>query len=85
MKLKVFAVKDLQVNAYGTPMFLQATGQAIRSFTDEVNRAADDNLMYKHPDDYTLSELGEFDTETGTFSTDTPRVIASGSQTAIRN
>lgn len=66
-------------------MFLQATGQAIRSFTDEVNRAAEDNLMYKHPDDYTLSECGEFDTETGTFTSESPRVITTGTQAAIRN
>lgn len=65
MKYQLYSVYDAAVGAYGRPMFLNARGQAIRGFTDEVNRAADDNSMYRHPEDYALFYLGEFEDSSG--------------------
>lgn len=61
MKLVVLAVRDATVGAFMRPMFVQSVAQGIRSFGDEVNRVADDNLMYKHPQDFTLWMFGDFD------------------------
>lgn len=78
MKLKIYAVKDRQTDQYATPMFLIQNGQAIRSFTDEVNRKDENNPLYRHPDDFDLYELGDYDTNTAQFNTHTPEQLALG-------
>lgn len=64
----VVAVYDSAVRAYSTPFFCPSRGYAIRAFTDEVNRAAPDNALHAHPDDYDLHQLGFWDEESGEFS-----------------
>lgn len=57
------AVFDSKVGAYSPPFFVKTKGEAIRSFTDAC---ADDNLPFKkHPGDYRLFLLGEFDDNSG--------------------
>ncbi|AXH76127.1 MAG: nonstructural protein [Microviridae sp.] len=68
MRYQMFSVFDIALGTFGRPMFLQSTGQAIRSFSDEVNRSADDNQMNKHPVDFSLFHLGEFDDDAAEFS-----------------
>ena len=38
-------------------------------FSDEVNRTAADNTLNKHPKDFALYYLGEYETETATHNT----------------
>jgi len=64
MRSKMFVVYDSKVGAYMLPHFMQSAGQAIRSFTDAVN--APDSMFGKHPGDYTLFEIGEYDELLGT-------------------
>lgn len=61
----IVAVRDSKSNLFGRPFFVQSTGVGIRSFTDEVNRVADDNPFHKHPGDFALYQLGVYDDETG--------------------
>jgi len=62
-------------------MFVPSTGIAIRSFSDEINRVAEDNQMYNHSDDFDLYELGEFDDNTGLFSLhEQPKLLTLGKQ-----
>lgn len=68
MKQKICAVFDSAMEAYLRPFFVPTTNMAVRSFNDEVNRAAEDNPMHKHPSDYILHCLGEFDEGTGEFT-----------------
>jgi len=77
MHLYMFAVKDRATDSFGAPFFLQHRQQAIRQFSDEVNRAAEDNLMYRHPDDFDLYDLGHYDTERGVvvMDYDIPEVL----------
>ena len=64
--LKAFAVYDQKAEAYLRPFFTKTRGQAIRGFVDAVN---DPNHEFnKHPDDYTLFYLGEFDETKGELS-----------------
>lgn len=85
MILKMYAIRDRATDAFGNPMFLVSHGQAIRSFTDEVNRQDKDNQLYAHPDDFDLYCLGEYDTGTGTFTTtNRPEMILVGKSAAIR-
>lgn len=65
MILKVFCVYDSKAEAYLTPFFLPTVGQALRAFSDTAN----DNTtnIYRHPGDYTLFQVGEFDAVAGKF------------------
>lgn len=81
MKLTLCTVKDRAADAFGRPMFVPSTGIAIRSFSDEINRQADDNQMYNHSDDFDLYELGEFDDNTGLFILhEQPKLLTLGKQ-----
>lgn len=66
MRLQVVSVLDRATAAYGRPVFVQAIGQAMRSFTDEANNKESD--IGKHPDDYDLYHLGDWDDVSGRFS-----------------
>ena len=44
-------------------MFFQAKPEAIRAFSDEANRP--ESAIFKHPGDYTLFQIGEYDIQTG--------------------
>ena len=86
MKLNLCSVKDRAADAYGRPMFVPSTGVAIRSFSDEVNRADADNQLYNHPDDFDLYEFGIFDDNTGQFEIyDQPKLLSLGKQVKIQN
>lgn len=63
----VLSVFDSALQAFGRPMFFQSLGIAIRSFTDEVNRPAEDNSLYKHPEDFDMRYIADFDEESGEF------------------
>jgi len=86
MKLNLCSVKDRAAEAYGRPMFVPSTGVALRSFADEINRAADDNQLYNHPDDFDLYEFGIFDDNSGVFELyEQPKLLSLGKQVKIQN
>jgi len=66
MKTKAFAVYDSKVKAHMSPFFTTAAGHAIRSFEQAANDPQ--SALSRHPADFTLFEVGEFDEETGTFT-----------------
>lgn len=74
MKLPMFSVFDAKLNAYMRPFVMQAKGQAMRGFGDEVQNAQSD--MHKHPEDYSLWTVGFFDEDTGELNPKKPERIA---------
>nr|QJB19242.1 MAG: nonstructural protein [Microvirus sp.] len=74
MKLKVFSIYDAKMGTYQQPFCAQTIGQATRLFDDLVN---DQNTgPNKHPEDYTLFEIGSFEDEKGYFeSMNTPHSL----------
>lgn len=85
MNYTVVSVRDRAADAFGRPAFVAAEGAAIRSFQDELNRKAADNVMYEHPDDFDLFVLGSFDDSNGRFLLfDMPKQLAVGKQLAVR-
>lgn len=74
--LYVVAVRDAAVHAFNRPFFVPTIGVAVRSFADEVNRKADDNQMFRHPEDFELWSLGVFDDETGEFQAAEKRCVS---------
>lgn len=62
---QIFTVYDLKSEAYLQPFFLDTKGQAIRTFTDCAN---DQNHQFgRHPEDYSLFDLGEYDDNAAKF------------------
>lgn len=62
---KYYAVYDSKVGAYEQPFPMRTKGEALRSWVDVVN---DEKTKFnKHPEDFTLMELGEYDDEKGHF------------------
>lgn len=84
MKLYMVVIRDIQANVFGQPMFVATVGGAIRSFGDEINRADEKNVMYHHPEDFELYELGWYGDGDAAFSLnkDGPKQIATGKQFA---
>ena len=67
MRYYVCAMRDSASDAFGVPMFMASLGQATRSFADEVNRSAENNMLNKHPEDFELFHIGYYDDQTATF------------------
>lgn len=61
--LKMCCIHDTKAEAWMTPLFFQANGQAVRSFGDAIRDK--NSEMGKHPEDYHLYCLGEFDPQSG--------------------
>lgn len=81
--MKMCAIYDSKAEAWMNPLWFQATGQAIRSFGDAVNKV--DSEFGMHPEDYTLFLLGDFDPQTGKVSVlEAPVSLAVGINLATR-
>ena len=85
MKLIVVSVYDRASEVFGRPAFISARGAAIRSFTDEVNRVDVNNELNRHPDDFDLYLLGEFEDSKGIFTLDDggPTVLIRGKDVVV--
>ena len=63
MIFKIFVVYDSKAGFYNKPFFEQSTGLAVRGFSDACNDK--DTQLFKHASDFTLFEIGEFDSQSG--------------------
>lgn len=78
MILSIFCVRDRATDQFGNPMFLVSRGQAIRSFSDEINRKDPQNMLNQHPEDFDLYHFGTFNTDRGVFDVSDPVQVAIG-------
>lgn len=62
MKLHVYSVFDSKTKVYSQYFMYLTRGECYRSFSDILAR--NDSQFAKHPGDYTLYEVGVFDTDT---------------------
>lgn len=84
MILKIYAVLDSKVASFGTPFFDQNDSSAIRNFSDAVNDGSNpNNLWHKHPEDFSLYYLGDFDNQNAELIPIIPRSLVTAS--AIRS
>lgn len=74
MVQRVFSVFDIKGKAYLRPFFMLHNGEAMRQFGDAV---VDEKTQFnKHPEDYQLFLLAEYDDNTGNFvSKDHPEFL----------
>lgn len=67
MKVVICSVRDIAADVFGRPFFVPTKAVAMRHFSDEVNRIADDNSWNRHPEHFELYELGVWDDQTAKF------------------
>jgi hypothetical protein len=82
-RLVMCSVFDVRVGAYTSPFCVRSRAEAIRSFTDAC---ADDSLPFKkHPSDYALYVVGEFDDDTGVVSAVGPVSLINGDDVVVHD
>lgn len=67
MRLVIFTVYDSCAELFGQPFFTNTVGAAERIIGEAVNEAG--HSFNKHPGDYTLFELGTYESDTGAIIT----------------
>lgn len=66
MVINLFSVFDSKTAAFGNPFADQQPSSAIRNFADAVNDNSNpNNLWAKHPEDFSLFQIGQYDTDLG--------------------
>ena len=66
--MKMYTCYDSKAETYTKPLFHHSKGEAIRAFSDQVNDQSNpNNLIAKHPHDFSLFELGEYDERSAKF------------------
>lgn len=64
--MKMFSIRDVKAEGFNVPFFQPTFGLAERMFQDAVK---DEKTSFaKHPEDFSLYYLGEFNTQSGEFS-----------------
>lgn len=77
MVLKVFSIWDIKAELFSSPFFMGTRGEAVRAFKDLANDSQ--SSISRHPEDYRLMCLGEFDNEKGIFDCSNPDSLGFGS------
>lgn len=76
MKLNIYSIFDKAAQAFITPFFMHNKAMAIRVFSDNVNSQEENNIS-KHPEQFSLFHLGEYDDSTGVIiPLEKPEVVA---------
>lgn len=65
-KKMIYSVYDSKVKYFHPPMFMMNKGEALRSWEEVAN--AQDQIIARHPQDFALFELGEFDDQNGAIT-----------------
>lgn len=77
--MKLFAVRDVKADSFGSPMAIATKGLAIRSFSDACHSPKSE--LSRYPNDYMLYELGEYEPNSGKITSHaTPIWIASAAE-----
>ena len=62
----VTAIYDSKCEAYSAPSLFKTRGEAMRAWIEAVKD--EKSPMFKHPEDYTMFEIGTYDEEKGVFN-----------------
>lgn len=74
--MKAFSVFDRKSESFQRPFFMPSKGAALRAVADEVNRKSDENnMLAKHPMDFALYAVGEFNEQNGDFNGHPPELV----------
>lgn len=73
---QIFSVWDLKTEAYMQPFFSPTLGSGIRAFNDACQEP--NSMLSKHPADFALHHIGNFDDATGTVNDILSTALGSG-------
>jgi len=76
--MKIYSIRDTKAEIYHQPFFALTNGVAIRMFADLANDTS--TFIGKHPNDYNLFYLGEFDDHNAQFELCSPVHIGVASE-----
>ena len=71
MIFNLYAVKD-ELSEYASPVTIETEAQAKRYFRHIIETT---KMMADNPEDFSIWEVGKFDTETGTIKSKQPKLI----------
>lgn len=71
--MKICSVFDSAAATFGRPFFVPSVSFATRAVLDDLR--SEGSLLAKHPEDYILYLLGDFDDSTGLFDSRPPEII----------
>lgn len=71
--LLVFVVYDSKAEYYKNPFIMRSKGEAVRGFMDIANDKSSE--IGKHPEDFSLYLIAEFDDSKGNYIPITPQII----------
>ena len=74
MIIGMFCVVDAKTGVYSHPFYEVTRGSAVRAFTDTVHTK--DHPFNRHPEDYSLCYLGQYDDSNATIVSGVPEIIA---------
>jgi hypothetical protein len=73
--MRIFAVFDVKTAVYGLPFFAPTIAAAVRSLGDAVKSPDKTSDVARHPEDFRLYDLGEYDEVSGEVSAKKPAFI----------
>lgn len=83
MTLFMYSILDGKSGIYNQPFSAVSRGVCLRMFTDLSNDPK--SMINRHPEDYTVVELGSFDDATGIFkSHDSPIPLGNAAAFIVR-
>lgn len=83
MKTLMFAVYDGKSKFFSVPFFMTSLGAAVRAFADVVGDPG--SMIAKHPGDYTLYQIGEFDDNEGSITGISPHILVGHGSDFVSN
>lgn len=78
-----FCTHDRAADAYSPPFVAPHNGVAIRGFTDAINDSRKESDISRHPDDFDLYLVGEFNSHTGEILPIDKVLLLQGKQAAL--
>lgn len=72
MKYAIVAIRDIKTDSYFPPQFVRSIGGFLRQLADDLGTPQPGTLaetMSKHPGDFEVYHLGDWDDQNGTFDT----------------
>lgn len=80
MKMRLYSIFDSKLASFDRPFVMLTDAAAIRSFRDAVNdRSNPNNQWAKHPEDFSLFFVGEFEDDLGKLQGYTPLSLVTAS------
>lgn len=68
MKLQIISLRDIKANLYNIPIFTPNINATLRDLRDMVNEPGGKEAWQKHPEDFELWHIGEWDNESADFN-----------------